>query len=486
MKKIIFLAAIMILFLPMVYGEQTVKTIIIPLEYQATLGASVNYLKNVSIDIPDGISKILSFEIFLNGDIAAGTNVYGLFGGNGIYVSCNPESWPIYIDSTSYKISFDCTDLVKQADWKGSEKIEVGFYVDNLAVNIKPEIRMTYVNKPRMEFKVYGTEYIPGEIAKPFLQFLDEDKQPINDSSCFLDIYYPNSTKWHDDLLMSYGDDGLYYRNVQLPDETLGIYMISAKCYQPLIFDYTEASRGYDGFESGDFVGGEDWSQIDWDFDVETIEISISEVYEGNYSALITGAYGYLDRGFTIDLNAAEVFIEFWYYINGWQTTEQLDFWLYDGDWTILRSFTKDDVVQDQWNYINFTISSDDYNFGNMLISFDGLYLPSAGDQFYVDEIQISQLIPNITIGNETGYEILRGAGEIHIGEIFGAINNSIGNVAEDSAEKVWTHTERNLTNATEIAGDIWSYESDGLNVFEQIALAVWEYVARYVHGEII
>jgi len=57
----------------------------------------------------------------------------------------------------------------------------------------------------------------------------------------------------------------------------------------------------------------------------------------------------------------------------------------------------------------------------------------------------------------------------------------------KDIATEVWTADNRTLTNATNIAGDIWSQNvTIHPNILLQIVDNVWNYVARYIHGEIV
>jgi len=98
-------------------------------------------------------------------------------------------------------------------------------------------------NKTRnYKIKVYGTEYVTGQIAKTFLQLLDEHNQPVENASCWLDVYYPNTTVFIDYAWMLKFKDGLYYYDYVLPNVT-GVYMIVVKCYVPTEEYHLKASE---------------------------------------------------------------------------------------------------------------------------------------------------------------------------------------------------------------------------------------------------
>jgi len=98
---------------------------------------------------------------------------------------------------------------------------------------------------------VFGTEYQPNSFGTVFVSLL-EDGVPIENASCYLDIYYPNKTKWISNALMSYHENGLHYYDIFTPD-TEGVYMINVLCqYYTTLEIYPITSRNIlDGFENG-------------------------------------------------------------------------------------------------------------------------------------------------------------------------------------------------------------------------------------------
>ena len=68
-----------------------------------------------------------------------------------------------------------------------------------------------------------------------------------------------------------------------------------------------------------------------------------------------------------------------------------------------------------------------------------------------------------------------------------GANSQNYNFLTNNMSEYVWVHEERTLTNATNIAPDIWGTNSTiNPGILSQIVSSVWSYIARYIHGEII
>jgi hypothetical protein len=77
---------------------------------------------------------------------------------------------------------------------------------------------------------VGGTEYMPFDEVKVFLQLLQGDV-PINNASCYVSIYYPNNTIWQNNQSMIYqnGTNGLYWWSGVAPNVS-GVYMVDSRC----------------------------------------------------------------------------------------------------------------------------------------------------------------------------------------------------------------------------------------------------------------
>ena len=102
---------------------------------------------------------------------------------------------------------------------------------------------------------VFGTEYVPFENGRIYIQLLSKD-QPINNALCLIDLYYPDLTLWFDDAAMLYlnGSEGLYYFDIIIPDK-VGVYMTTVKCFYIIdeTYDYADNTVVIKGLESGTF-----------------------------------------------------------------------------------------------------------------------------------------------------------------------------------------------------------------------------------------
>ncbi|MCK5293673.1 MAG: hypothetical protein KAJ49_03400 [Arcobacteraceae bacterium] len=107
------------------------------------------------------------------------------------------------------------------------EKIVKDLETDTICEDIKEIVSMPTIS-------VFGTEYQVGEVGTSFIQLLNDNRQAINDASCFIDAYYPNKSNFWINAPLTYQEnsDGLYYKEFTVPDIT-GLYMLSSACYIP-------------------------------------------------------------------------------------------------------------------------------------------------------------------------------------------------------------------------------------------------------------
>jgi hypothetical protein len=90
-----------------------------------------------------------------------------------------------------------------------------------------------FLYSPRIVFGAKGfTEYSPGSPGKVFVQVLDNFFTPVNDAICKLTVYYPNTTKFIDNVTMLPFENGLYYWDFVAPDVE-GVYMTTISCVYP-------------------------------------------------------------------------------------------------------------------------------------------------------------------------------------------------------------------------------------------------------------
>jgi len=128
--------------------------------------------------------------------------------------------------------------------------------------DIYARIRNVY-GQVKKTINVFGTEYIPNEQGRVYLQLL-ENQEPVNNALCLIDIFSPNLTQIFDDAAMTYlnGSEGLYYFDMKIPMEP-GVYMLTAKCLY--ILDHTLNHAGDFRLTNG-YVSGGSYEDT-WEYD---------------------------------------------------------------------------------------------------------------------------------------------------------------------------------------------------------------------------
>lgn len=199
--------------------------------YRDSLTGGTNYTYNLTVNPPDGISSVKSAIIVIDSYISP-TRTFWVWVNN---QSCNN---PSYVVSTTYAtagkatVYFDCSNRINKA---GIYDVKV--QVTSLAVGSTTAwLDLTYMNNPIGGITVSGTEYSPNDPATMFVQLKDAYGNAVQNGSCYLDIWSPlNATGQHPystqdaPMLPALGDDGMYYYDTTAP-QTLGVYMLSAKC----------------------------------------------------------------------------------------------------------------------------------------------------------------------------------------------------------------------------------------------------------------
>jgi hypothetical protein len=90
-----------------------------------------------------------------------------------------------------------------------------------------------FLYTPRIVFGAKGfTEYSPGSPGKVFVQVLDNFFTPVNNAICRLTVYYPNTTKFINNVTMLPFENGLYYWDF-VATYTEGVYMATVSCTYP-------------------------------------------------------------------------------------------------------------------------------------------------------------------------------------------------------------------------------------------------------------
>ena len=282
--------------------------------------------------------------------------------------------------------------------------------------------------------EVHGTEYYIGDKAKIFLQYLDINNEPVENSACRTNVYYPNSTQWLNHAPMFYvGHDGIYYRDFIIPNET-GVFMLSAECYKPYEFLINNSITLKENFACGTWLCHNDgnntfgFSQDQWDVEEGVNEILINDTNlclnsDGNANCgLVRGAYGFADRGFKNPENVIAINISWKWKVVGFQNTEDASFWFWDGEWDLIHQYTKqtlidDGYLQDVWYNESYYIdASEGHDISSIILSIE-MIAGGNNDLFYYDDLVITSFIANTNISDETEYQVVRGSGELHISE---------------------------------------------------------------------
>lgn len=443
--KILYLIMVILgvtaLFNNSVMAEKTVKTIEIPIGYQQETTPNTEYYKTFNFNPPDGISEVISAEVFVDGVYDSNTDVYAYINGQ----SCSPISIRIP-DKNNYRLAFDCSQLIT-----GKGTYNLSYETSKKADNIYAYYKMTYYNRPFIGMTFHGTEYqINDQYGKIFLQLLNDEKESINNATCYSTIYYPNTTKLTNNALLSHVADGFYYYDVSIPD-TVGVYMVSAYCNIP---ETTEVLV-HDDFECDDFdCYSSEWL-ADW---VKTGDVDIKNdiIYQGTYSLKIWASDKYAERFFNISGQTVNGFISFYYWMeNGADVNDKAYVYYFNGtDYNLL--LTIDNIKSDEtWRYFSAEIFS---TYGVGINGSIKILTSSTNDRdYYFDDIRIY----NVTAIDYDVYQIVRGSGEMHVTDVVTDINTTLQNITALSS---WN--EIKYVGATEyISGETGSIIGQYLSI---------------------
>ena len=444
-------------------STQSTNKIFLDPFYRASTTANTNYTDSLSLHPPDKISTvksaIINFDVWMTPTV--NFNAYT----NGI--ACKN---PTYTISTTYSgagraiATFDCSNIITQE----------GDYIITLRADkntgaVTSWIDITYMNNPAGKVLLHGTEYIAGDVGKMFLQFLDANNNAVNNSECFLQVWYPNDTivSGLNYTLMSHLnnlEEGIYYKNFNVPNVT-GVYPASAKCYRPLTFyNIVLQNAVTENFETGTWTGGTGWStcpvgniscQNGWDVEdtaplstiVTNATAGTGGCYNGTYCAKFTGSYGFIERGVSFPDGIHSINFTYWTKFSGFQTNENYEFYIFDGNWHLLETIGANPAggsySNNVWYKHSLYLNESSFELaGPTLFGWYTKSMPSTGDAAYIDDISILEVYPNISISNQTEYQILRGSGEIHVSNLYPSLSGQIGNISSS----VWNYPVRNLT----------------------------------------
>ena len=240
-KMIVFFVILLSLFVIQSANAQTdttntqiIQTIQGNLAYIDITKPNNVYTQPIAFDPPDGLSKIISAEIIIQGDFQANTIVSAKIGD----AYCEPSRWttPRY-DTAGYRMTFECTFLGLDK----TKDIQFNFVTDLEAKNLKGWYKISYYNdwklpdeiagkilKPTMQ--MHGTEYDVGTFGKVWLQLLDSNGAAVNNGTCYVDVYYPYGSLFITKACMMFLSDGIYEYDFMVPN-AVGVYPAVATCY---------------------------------------------------------------------------------------------------------------------------------------------------------------------------------------------------------------------------------------------------------------
>lgn len=486
----IILTLMILLVVPMVYAEQTVKTVELPFGFAKNVPADYQATKNVSFNPSDGIKELLYGEIVLRGDFLSSTEVSGFIGQGEL--ECNPSSITTpTIDVYNYEVTFDCSDKV--SNYKGGI-VPVKFNFTEQSKNVYGFLRITYYNNPRGNINIFGTEYSGGENGTVFLQLIDSNSVPVNNGSCQLTIYNPdiNKTKLYENINMDFKEDGIYYQDLSIPINK-GVYMIKVFCYynnSGIKIEKPSVDIIYDG----SLLVGSSASPISVQYtDCLFVKTTGSTYHEFRFNDSFIENINLSDIK-SINLNWIGQHDKGDSYLQAWNYSSS--------SWVSIGSLFSKTSLGNCWENqgISRAITNGYDNFINGNEIRFRIYAFSGTGKIWTDDASIDFQ----TLGSYISD--IKGSGEIHVGSVGagnltliaeevwdynGTINNNIisqfvnqiwnytGTIVNDIldafSENIWTHTpSRNLTdfnftvntNETEIAEEVWNYEPRNLTYY--------------------
>ncbi len=459
MRKLIIPILVLLLVAPFIVAEQATQQsnkILLSPYYRESMNP-IPYSYTVTINPPDKISSvqsaIITFSVWHNPTISYALTVNGQ--------SCNPSSFLVHTsfeNAGNNEISFDCSSIMTTAG-----DYTIVLTPDDNTGSITAWMDVTYINRPRGGVEVHGTEYAGGENGTVFLQLTDDNNNPISDGFCSLTIYYPdtNKTKFYDSIPMTYLENGLYYRDLFIPEDE-GVYMINVFC------SYSEIQAEFK-LPSEDIIydGSLDTDSTDDPLNVKDTDCVFVKTATGQYHEF---RFDYPEIG---NLNLSLVTSLDLLWVGQHQIAGSLEIWNFsDSSWYAVGStFTStgdDECWHSQAVIRTVDNFNDDYRSGDEVrFRFKIPY----SRWFNTDEATLL-FHQNGSVIND-----IRGSGEIHVGGV-GAGNTTL--VAQD----VWNYTDRQLTefnfdvvNETEIAETVWSWNGfvSG-NLLDYFAGAVWNW----------
>jgi hypothetical protein len=489
--------------------------------YRASMTANTNYTYTLAVTPPDRVSSVINAIISFNGQINGQTQTFSLWV-NG--QSCNNPTYSVataFSTTGNVQFSFDCSNRITKS---GNYTIEVRSAVNTGAMN--GWLDLTYMNKPKGIINLFGTEYRTNEPATIWLQLKDNQGLPENEGACWVDVYAPSTTNTtHPEIIqlapMLYlkGSEGIYYYDLIIPNIT-GVYMNIASCSYKnsgaFVYDVTGEETNYPTrtVVQGTYAGSpiflndyEDWiyTQCDstgggtkyceatYDFD--------TKVHFANNTNYTNANLFYMGEASVKALTTL--------YVYNWTSATYITL---PNTLTYAGSSSQPLGIGD---FVSNALPTSSIISGTGIIRIR--QLTSFGSNFKLFDNWL-----NIEIMKAQGEVTdLKGSSEMHVNNWFSGLESSnipqqVWNYTTRNltyyppqvdmtnytqvANVVWNNTNRNLTyyqnfttpqvdmtNYTQVANYVWSYTGNVTsNILSQISTNIWNFVARYTHGEIV
>lgn len=197
--------------------------------YRQSMLLGTNYTYLIKVNPPDGISSvvsaIISFDIYMTPSVNFSLSVNGQ--------KCNT---PWFYVSTTFasagqaRVNFDCNNIINKS---GTYTVVLRTTQANTG-SVSGWLDLTYMNNPRGTVELSGTEYYENDDGTVFLQLMDSAGVAINNATCSLNIYYPNTVNTTHPIFITNGmmlflNNGIYYYDFTIPN-LAGVYIVDAKC----------------------------------------------------------------------------------------------------------------------------------------------------------------------------------------------------------------------------------------------------------------
>jgi hypothetical protein len=321
------------------------------------------------------------------------------------------------------------------------------------------------------DISLFGTEYAVGEPMTVWLQLLNSSKLPMTNSTCFVKVWYPNMTLLRNNTSMYYLDEGIFYLNLNAPNQ-FGVYPVSAKCYTPsLVANYSTYynTTAFDNFETGTGTGGTGSWVNGWGFsDNDYCTISGANSPIGSYHMLcrpMATAYAQILARLPDGIHVANV--SFWAKFNSIEAGEFFYFQSYNGTgWDTVRSWTDGQDEDDTYRRYEFAINSTCLTYGYVFLRFSGLG-GDTSDRINIDNITVwsPQLLGYYTI-NGTEYQQVMSSGEIHVSQPLSNLNTNMSLATQEILDYIIAFSPQSLKDNHNVCIDnttllhILTYES--------------------------